>query len=408
MTIEVHIDWLGKTYFVGRLYKSGRKETVSFEYDSEWLNNPNSFAIDPIALPRQPGAHHGGELFGAIQDCGPDRWGRMLIERAVHKRVLPQRPYHDMDYVLALDDSSRIGSLRFRTEPEGPFLAPSDGKLPPMVRLPALLDAANAVQGKTETAKDLRYLLGAGSPIGGARPKSAVRLNDGSLAIAKFPKQDDIRDIAAGEILALTIAQHAGIRVAGNQLVNVQGNSVSVITRFDRKGDRRIPFLSANSLLGLKGEPGSYTQMADCIRQYGHNISADLRELWRRLIFSLLASNYDDHPRNHGFLMEEPERWGLSPAYDLNPVPEIDRSSMPKTPISEDSDETSISEALKAISRFGLKRAEAGHILREVFDAVRNWRRTARSLRIKAATIDAYTSALENPLMEEARQLLKG
>ena len=407
MTIEVHMDWQAETYFVGRLYKSGRKETVSFEYTSEWLDKPNAFAIDPTALPLQPGAHHGGELFAAIQDCGPDRWGKMLIERAVRKGVLPQRPYHEVDYVLALDDASRIGALRFRELPGGPFLADNNGKLPPVVRLPALLDAANAVQGEAETAKDLRYLLGAGSPIGGARPKSAVRLNDGTLAIAKFPKPDDVRDMAAGEILALTLAQRAGINVAAHQLVFVRENSVSVISRFDRHGGRRIPFLSANSLLGLKGEPGSYTQMADAIRVFGHNVPVDLRELWRRLIFSLLASNYDDHPRNHGFVMYEPGRWSLSPAYDLNPEPEIGRSSEHKTPISEDSGQSSINEALRVINRFGLRRGEAELILGEVYDAVSNWRKTARKLEIKASTINAYASALENPLMEEAGRILK-
>ena len=61
--------------------------------------------------------------FGAIQDCGPDRWGRILIERAVRKKVLTQKPYHEIDYVLALDDASRIGALRFRLDAESPFLA---------------------------------------------------------------------------------------------------------------------------------------------------------------------------------------------------------------------------------------------------------------------------------------------
>ena len=84
------------------------------------------------------------------------------------------------------------------------FLAANSGKLPPLVRLNALLRATDAIHSETETAQDLRFLLGAGSPLGGARPKSAVALADDRLAIAKFPKPDDTRDIAAGEILALT------------------------------------------------------------------------------------------------------------------------------------------------------------------------------------------------------------
>lgn len=408
MSIEVHIDWEGETHFIGRLHAADRSATVSFEYTTDWLRRPGAFAIDPTSLPLRAGAHHSAALFGAMQDCGPDRWGRVLIERAVRKQVLERKPYQDLDYVLALDDTSRIGALRFRADATGPFLASSSGKIPPLVQLSALLNAANAVHGETETAQDLRFLLGQGSPLGGARPKSAVALADGPLAIAKFPKPDDVRDIAAGEILALTLARKAGIQVAEHQLVKVKGHGVSVITRFDRNGTRRIPFLSAHSLLGLTpGQPGAYTMLADGIRQLGDNTTRDLHELWRRLIFSLLASNYDDHLRNHGFLMLKAGRWSLSPAYDLNPVPDIDRTLTPKTPITEDEPEPSIDTALSAASRFGLKAPAAKTILREVVSAVTDWRQTGRQLRLKANTLDAFASAFDHPLMEEARRLVK-
>ena len=406
MSVEVHIEWEGKTHFIGRLHTAERSPSVSFEYAPEWLGRTGAFAIDPTTLPLRPGPHHSTALFGAMQDCGPDRWGRMLIERAVRKHVLDRKPYQDLDYVLALDDASRIGALRFRAAAGGPFLAAGGGKIPPLVQLGALINAADAVHGETETAKDLRFLLAQGSPLGGARPKSAIALPDGRLAIAKFPKPDDTRDIAAGEILALTLAQQAGIHVAEHRLVDVKGKGVSVITRFDRDGAQRIPFLSAISLLGLPpGEPGAYTLLADGIRQFGADTAADLRELWCRLVFSLLASNYDDHLRNHGFLMRAPGRWALSPAYDLNPVPEIDRTRVNKTPTIEGGEEPTIAAALEAAPRFGLKPRAAKAILRKVFAAVSGWRKTGRQLRIKASTLDAYATAFEHPLMEEAQKL---
>lgn len=407
MSLEVHIDWRGQTYLVGRLDTAERGHSVSFEYASEWLQRDGAFPIDPTSLPLQRGVHHSAALFGAIQDCGPDRWGRMLIERAVRKKVLTQKPYRDIDYVLALDDVARVGALRFRLNAESAFLAATTGKLPPLVRLSALLHATDAIHSQTETAQDLLFLLGAGSPLGGARPKSAVSLADERLAMAKFPKPDDTRDIAAGEILALTLAAQAGIQVAEHRLVPVGGYSAAVITRFDRMGKNRIPFISGVTLLGLpQGDPGAYTLLGDGIRQFGHDVPGDLRELWRRLAFSLLASNYDDHLRNHGFLMREPGRWSLSPAYDINPVPEADRVRMNKTAIAEDQEEPSIAGAVAAAPRFGLKTAEAKEILGEVFRAVSEWRNTGRRLRLKAATLDAYGSAFEHPLMDEARQLL--
>jgi len=407
MSTEIHIEWEGETHLVGRLHTAERSATASFEYTPSWLGRAGAFAIDPTSLPLRAGPHHSAVLFGALQDCGPDRWGRMLIERAVRKHVLDRKPYHDLDYVLALDDVSRIGALRFRAAADGPFLAACGGKIPPLVQLAALLNAANAVHGETETAGDLRYLLGQGSPLGGARPKSAVVLADGQLAIAKFPKPDDVRDIAAGEILALALAQRAGIQVPKHQLVDVKSQGVSIVTRFDRTGARRIPFLSGHSLLGLApGEPGAYTLLADGIRQFGHDTAGDLGELWRRLVFSLLASNYDDHLRNHGFLMREPGRWALSPAYDLNPVPEIDRAQAPKTPITEEQEEPGIAAALAAAPRFGLKLPAAKVIVREVFAAVSAWRNTGRQLGLKARTLDAYATAFDHPLMAEASRLV--
>jgi len=407
MSIEVHIDWQGQTRLVGRLHPAERSASVAFEYAREWLQRPNAFAIDPTSLPLQMGIHHDPALFGAIQDCGPDRWGRVLIERAVRKKVLPQKPYHEIDYVLALDDASRIGALRFRLDAASPFLAVTSGKLPPLVRINTLLHATDAIHSETETAQDLRFLLGAGSPLGGARPKSAVSLTDDRIAIAKFPKPDDTRDIAAGEILALTLAEQAGINVAENRLVSVCNQNVAVITRFDRKGKIRIPFISAASLLGLPpGDLGAYTMLADGIRQFGDDVPGDLQELWRRLVFSLLASNYDDHLRNHGFLMHAPGRWSLSPAYDINPVPEIDRVRMSKTAITENQEEPTIALALEEAARFGLKATAAKKILRQVLAAVIGWRKIGRQLRLKASTLDAYASAFEQPLVVEAQSLL--
>ena len=83
---------------MGRLQATGRGPAVAFEYVPEWLKRADAFPIDPTSLPLQTGAQHSPVVFGAVQDCGPDRWGRILIERAVRKQVLAQKPYRDIDY----------------------------------------------------------------------------------------------------------------------------------------------------------------------------------------------------------------------------------------------------------------------------------------------------------------------
>ena len=99
-------------------------------------------------------------------------------------------------------------------------------------------------------------------------------------------------------------------------------------------------------------------------------------------------------------------RWALSPAYDLNPVPEIDRSQTPKTPISEDLGDPTIAAALRSALRFALTAQDAKTILREVFEAVSTWRETGKRLGIKASTVAAYQTAFEHPMAEEARRLI--
>ena len=135
-------------------------------------------------------------------------------------------------------------------------------------------------------------------------------------------------------------------------------------------------------------------------------MTRDLHELWRRMVFGLLASNCDDHARNHAFLMQRPGHWSLSPAYDLNPVPEMERAHVNKTAISEDNVEPSIESALDAAARFALKPAQARQILREVFEVVHSWREVGKELRLKAGTQAAYASAFDHELMEEARRLV--
>lgn len=104
--------------------------------------------------------------------------------------------------------------------------------------------------------------------------------------------------------------------------------------------------------------------------------------------------------------MHEPGRWSLSPAYDINPVPETDRVHSNVTAITEDQNEPSIADALAAVPRFGLKEIEARKILHEVFTVVSGWHKTGRQTGLKASTLDAYASAFVNPLMDEASSLI--
>ena len=404
--ILVYVDIGGTPAFVGRLWTRVRsgKESATFEYDKDWIKNPYHFSLEP-ALTVGPGPHHtaeGRSLFGAIGDSAPDRWGRALIRRAERKQAekegRPPRTLYEADVLLMVDDEARQGALRFAMTEGGPFLRESSGtRVPPLIELPRLLAATEHVEDDHETAEDIKLLLAPGSSLGGARPKASIRDRDGMLAIAKFPhKQDEIK-VELWEAVALRLASRAGIQVPESRIEMVAEKPTLVLRRFDRNGRSRVPFLSAMSMLGaIDREQRSYMEIADAIRRYGASASSDLQQLWRRIVFSVLISNTDDHLRNHGFLYQGTSGWVLSPAYDLNPVPVDVKPRILCTAIDIEDTTASVDLALSVADYFDLKPAEAKRVAAEVGIAVSKWRDEAKRVGVPDVEINRMASAFEH------------
>jgi serine/threonine-protein kinase HipA len=409
--VFVYVDLDGVPHLVGRLWARVRKdrEGASFEYDPAWLKNPKRFSLEP-ALKAGPGPFHTGAdmpMFGAIGDSAPDRWGRALMRRmerrrAEHAKQTP-RTLHEIDYLLLVDDEARAGALRFAEEQGGPFLREEKiTRIPPLVELPKLLSAAEHVTEDTDTDEDLRLLIAPGSSLGGARPKASVRENDGHLAIAKFPRKDDEVSTVRWEAVALALAHKAGISVPCARVEEVADKPV-LLLRFDRDGARRIPFLSAMSMLGAKDrETRSYLEIVDALRQHGAAPQQDMEALWRRMVFNILISNTDDHLRNHGFLYHGNDGWRLSPAYDLNPTPVDIKPRILTTAINEEDTTASLSTAMQVAGYFGLQDAQAREIAAQVAQATSKWRDEATEHGVTKAEIERMTSAFEHTDFKEA------
>jgi serine/threonine-protein kinase HipA len=403
----VYVDLRGVPTLAGRLWarsKNGRA-SATFEYDKDWLGHPERFSLEP-ALVLKPGPFQtlaDIPLFGAIGDSAPDRWGRILMRRAERRRAeragTAPRSLQEIDFLLMVNDEARQGALRFALEPGGPFLAAADAvKIPPLIELPRLLSAAHHVLDDTDTEEDLRLLLAPGSSLGGARPKASVRDRDGHLAIAKFPRKDDETKAVLWEAVALSLAAKAGIAVPEWRLQTVGRKPVLILRRFDRDGSTRVPYLSAMSMLGAKdNDPRSYLDFVDALRQYGAATKQDMKALWRRIVFSILISNTDDHLRNHGFLYADSGGgWRLAPAYDLNPVPTDIKPRILTTAISYEDGTASLALALSVAERFELRKNDARDIIREIGNAVVRWREEAIAVGISRAEIDRMASAFEH------------
>jgi len=404
--VLVYVDLQGTPYLVGRLWARVRKdrENATFEYDKSWLEHRERFSLEP-ALKLGPGPFHTPSdkpLFGAIGDSAPDRWGRVLMRRAKRRRAeregLTPRTVREIDYLLLVDDEARQGALRFAEKEGGPFLADQGAvKIPPLIELPRLLSAAEHVVADKDSDEDLKLLLAPGSSLGGARPKASVRDRDGHLAIAKFPNKGDEMNTVVWEALALTLAEKAGIAVPQWRLESVADKPVLLLRRFDREGNTRIPFLSAMSMLDARdNEARSYLEFVDTLRQHGAAPKQDMEALWRRIVFSILISNTDDHLRNHGFLWTGPAGWQISPAYDLNPVPVDIKPRVLTTAITLDDGTASLKLAYEVAPYFELTAKDARALAREVGDAVSGWRKEAGKLGLSKAETDRMASAFEH------------
>lgn len=407
----VYADLQGTPHLVGRLWTRVRKdrENATFEYDKSWLAHVERFSLQP-ALKLGPGPFHAPAdkpLFGALGDSAPDRWGRVLMRRAERRRAerakTTPRSLWEIDFLLLVDDEARQGALRFAAEEGGSFLSHAPSKIPPLIDLPRLLFAVEHVIEDKDSDEDLRLLLAPGSSLGGARPKASVREGDGHLAIAKFPSRTDEINTVVWEALALTLAEKAGIAVPAWCLEQIAEKPVLLLRRFDRSGQMRIPFLSAMSMLDARdNEARSYLEFVDVLRQYGAAPREDMHQLWRRIVFTILISNTDDHLRNHGFLWQGPAGWRLSPAYDLNPVPADIKPRVLTTAIDMDDGTASLERAYSVASYFELNMKDARAIAGQVGKAVLLWRKTAARLGLTTSEIERMASAFEHADLKAA------
>ena len=391
--IYVYENWSAETpILMGKLYVSyvRGKEQFAFAYDNTWLTSESAnFHLDPDLL-----LYNGRQyapmdkvLFGVFADSCPDRWGRILMKRreTLQARKENRKPnvLGESDYLLGVFDETRMGALRFKTEESGMFLS-ADKELatPPWTTL-RTLEAASLGFEMDESGleeKWLTQLLAPGSSLGGARPKATVQDEKGDLWIAKFPSKHDEVNSGAWEKVVHDLAEMCGLDVPDAKLETFsKSGSTFLVKRFDREGKKRIHFASAMTLLGktdgASGSDGaSYMDLVSFIRQNGAAPEHDLKELWKRIVFSMAVSNTDDHLRNHGFILTK-NGWKLSPMYDVNPVPYGHNLSLN---VSVNDDSISMELAISVAEYFDIDKKEAIETVGTIKATVRdNWEKLA-------------------------------
>lgn len=409
--VYADFDWLKTAVLVGELgYESLRgTDSYSFCYDHNWLRQYSdlylSADINNYTGPQYTQADR--DIFGCFSDALPDRWGRLLLNRREQIRAQeekrPVRKLSSYDYLLGIDDYSRMGGFRFKESPDGEFInCDATLRIPPLTDIQVLVAASMEVEKSEERnllpdKKWLLQLVHPGTSLGGARPKAGVLNEEGELCVAKFPSRNDEYDIGLWEHLSHLLAKEAGVEAAETRAITAGEKYHTLLSkRFDRTTDgHRRHFASAMTLLGLtdgcNAQTGNgYLDIVDFILQHCCNVEANLRQLYRRVAFNIAIHNSDDHFRNHGFLLT-PKGWTLSPAYDLNPTFNDHQSLL----INATTNRSDLQLLLASSEEYMISKEEATRIIEEVKDGVSQWRSMATRLGIAKREMDLFAQVFE-------------
>ncbi len=408
--VYADFDWMKEDMLIGELsYESLRgSDSYGFKFSDEWLKKyGNLFLSDDLNnYPGQQYTQPGKDIFGCFSDALPDRWGRTLLNRReqilAEEEKRPVRRLSSYDYLVGIEDYSRIGGFRFKESLDSDFINMTDTlKIPPLTSIRELVAASQEIEKSEESnilpdKKWIAQLVQPGSSLGGARPKASVIDTDKTLYVAKFPSRKDDYDVGLWEHLCHLLAAKAGINTASTKVLQTNDKYHTLLSRrFDRTPDgKRIHFASAMTLLGLNDGDNAttghgYLDIVDFILQSCTNVEQNLQELYRRVAFNICIGNTDDHFRNHGFLLTA-KGWTLSPAYDMNPTLNEYQSLL----INSVTNKSDLNILLESCEEYMLGKEAAKKIIGEVKEAVKSWNEMAMRIGIPKREMSLFESKL--------------
>ena len=254
----------------------------------------------------------------------------------------------------------------------------------------------------------LKRLISPGVTLGGARPKALLDV-DGQQWVVKF-SDGDATDAPLVEHASLTLAGLAGIRVARSRPLRLTHGHAVAIERFDRRPGERLHALSAKVALSAAGEPFGYPELAQLLRRRGvaagdHN-AAQMRELFRRMVFNILIDNTDDHEKNHALLVNDAAQYELSPAYDV--LPSGQALGYQQMRVGAQEADSTLDNALSMSAQFGLKRAAAQAEIRRVASVVEGWREHFASTGVSSGDLELLGEQIDRPFLRDQREAFSG
>jgi len=318
---------------IGRLAWHESRKLSFFMYNPEFLQG--SLDVAPLTA----SIHHPlctRAIFGEseriyqklpsfIADSLPDAWGNQLFEQWRKANHLSDKSVTPLEK-LAFIGRRGMGALEFEPEIDR-------GTTNEKIDIKALADLAEKISVERESVRimpdealTLQSLIAVGTSAGGRQPKGIIAMNGktGEIRSGQIDVEpgyeyyilkfgDKMRSSAELEQTYYEMATTAGIKMMESRLLEVEGTRHFLTKRFDRDETGK---LHTQTLAAMLPEADSYEKLLTVCRKL-HLPEVDCQEVFRRMVFNVLANNTDDHHKNFTFIMSRQGIWRLSPAYDM-------------------------------------------------------------------------------------------
>ncbi|WP_455638469.1 type II toxin-antitoxin system HipA family toxin [Parabacteroides sp.] len=353
----VQVIWDSR--IVGRLAIT-KNGLCAFEYSAEQISS--GISISPFELPLRTGVaiakprpFDGG--FGVFDDCLPDGWGLLVLDRYLQKKGINPRSLTLLDR-LSLVGSTGRGALEFLPD----HSVTDDNEYADLERLS--LEAEQILSNEEYDGKGIEEFQHRGGSPGGARPKIFTKY-EGKEWLIKFRAKGDSKNIGKEEYHYSLLAKESGIEMPETRLFE---DKYFGVERFDRTSNSKLHIVSVAGLIGADYRLPSidYTHIFQLCAALTHSIG-EMWKVYRLMVFNYLIGNKDDHAKNFAFIYRNDD-WHFAPAFDLLPS---DGMNGYRTTSINDSIEPTKNDLLAVAEKAGLQKDKADAIFEEIQSIVR-------------------------------------
>ncbi|HEX4585691.1 MAG TPA: type II toxin-antitoxin system HipA family toxin [Burkholderiaceae bacterium] len=407
ITDELTLWWLGRPQTpvrVGTLRLLRATRGVSLQYDPEWLRNGFALSED---LPLTDIEHRPVErdtAAGAVDDARPDRWGERVV------RFVDKPPRLSLLEYLYFAGDDRFGALGVSASAQA-YAAHRTGPLPTLRDVGEIHELVRKVLDNEPVPESKRRLIAPGATLGGARPKALIELDDAQWVV-KFAEPGEPTDVPLIEHASMTLAGKADIRVAPTRPVRLIDGHALAVLRFDREGTgasaHRLHAQSAHVALRAEASTVGYPELAQLLRRRApvqQGIAkAQMRELFRRMVFNILMDNTDDHEKNHVLLMDDAQHLVLAPAFDVLPAGQ--GLGYQQLRVGRDGADSTIENARSEAALFGLSADEATVEAARVARACSRWKSHFTQVGVRSGDIEYLSQFIDRDFLRQQRSEL--